>query len=338
MKTKHIILSSLLILSAPVYAAGGSGNSAFIDQTGPNNAVINQDCLPGGCDHTAGITQVHTNYNGAVGAENNALINQVTASTEAYITQQGNNNSAEIAQRNGSYADIQQIDAFDSTALINQDKDEIDGTLSGFNNTAGIYQTGLVQSALIKQFGDDGVAYVSQSGDANYAKVIQNKGSIGESANITQAGWGNNSDTVMNGQGDTVIVGQSGMKNVMDVDVAETSRSSTITAYQTGTMNNALLYTQGTNNTISGSQNDTDNYVQVVQLGNQQTATYTQDGVANNALIGQYETAVGSTAGVHQFGDNHQGIINQHCANSTAVITQRNGVNGGGAFAQINQQ
>lgn len=335
LKTLTALVSLAVVATVSVANAAGTGNNeVYIIQTDRNYAEANQDCGATGCNNIAGITQVYSDYNGAPGAQNNAVINQFTSDNRGYVTQQGNNNSADIAQRESGYADIRQIDAYDSSATINQDRDPVDGTVAGADNTAGVYQSGIAQVALIKQFGDSNQAYAVQTGDSNYTKIIQNKGSVGEYADVIQDGWGNTADVVMNGQGDTVWLGQSGMKNNFDVDVAATADGSVIKAMQVGSFNDAKLYTQGTGSMTQGSQNDTQNYAEVVQLGNTQNVEYVQDGVENNAFIGQYETATNSLGVVRQSGSNHSAAIYQHCPDSTASITQH----GVGAVAVIRQQ
>jgi hypothetical protein len=328
--SKTIISAAIGLVAMPAFAGGTGGNEIYITQTNANSIEVSQDCGPTGCNNIGSITQVSDGTH-----PNSAKLVQINANNQGHITQSGKSNYTLVEQRNNARADARQLNQESSYIRINQNRDDIDPSIiAGSNNIASAYQTdGNLQVALIKQFGDNGEAHTRQRGDSNQIKIIQNQGSIGEYAYATQDGWSNTADIIMNGRGDDVVTGQSGMKQNLDIDVAVSSRESNIRAYQTGSFNNAKAYTQGVENDIYINQNNTKNYAEVTQLGNHQSASIIQDGVENNAVIGQYEGAVGSHAAIAQYGTKHVAAIYQTCPTSTASITQY----GTGATAIIHQ-
>ncbi len=328
--SKSLLSAAISLIAMPAFANGTGANEIYITQTNANHVDVSQDCGPTGCKNIGSITQVSNGTN-----PNSAKLLQINANNQGYITQSGKSNYTFVEQRNNARADARQLNQESSYIRINQNRDDVDPSIiAGSNNIASAYQTdGNLQVALIKQFGDNGEAHTRQRGDSNQVKIIQNQGSLAEYASVTQDGWSNTADVIMNGRGDSVVTGQSGMKQNLDIDVAASSRQSNIRAYQTGSFNNAKAYTQGTKNDIYINQNNTNNYAEVTQLGNQQYASIVQDGVDNNAVIGQYESAVNSRASIAQYGTKHTAAIYQTCPNSIASITQY----GTGATAIIRQ-
>lgn len=158
-----------------------SNNNAEIDQTGENQALIDQgvNSRTGGANR-AKITQMD-NASGA------AMINI------AGVVQEGSNNTADVGQSGD-----RNIALFDQTnnpggagnsALVSQTGNDnvLDGTQTGENNSVIANQTGDDNVGDAFQSGNDNRVVLTQTGNANQAAIRQEAGNNNEASVIQTA-------------------------------------------------------------------------------------------------------------------------------------------------------
>jgi hypothetical protein len=186
---------------------GGTWNNASVVQDG--NTGVNATILHawGGNNNTAAVTQT-----GVAGGQ-------------AVIFQSADNNVGTINQHNGAGL----------TAMINaNDADPVPPAVfygvNGFNNTAGIDQTGSDQLARIRQHdgsfntaginqvGAKGDAFIDQSGSYNVAQTYQNGyGTDVNKASTIQAGLSNQAYTTQTGNNYVSSISQTGNNHFANV-------------------------------------------------------------------------------------------------------------------------
>jgi hypothetical protein len=200
----------------------GSGNNAQISQTslGDPSGIIptsaSADITQTGDNNRAKITQDHDGRVAASisqdGMGNDSVVSQFNSDRSALTSlQTGNGNSATIQQNNlveegGVF--LEQI-GNDNTADIMQR----DG---GFLR-ADVRQHGDLNNARVDQSGTRGEVDIVQTGMGNMARVSQVNGGITNAASITQNGTGHMADVSQIGNGFTSTISQSGSNNIASV-------------------------------------------------------------------------------------------------------------------------
>ncbi|GAB3890353.1 hypothetical protein [Spirosoma agri] len=310
-------MKKVLVTGTALLAFAATGFAQF------NEATLNQAGLyndgkvyQSGINHDATINQ---NGNGSSSSFNKSTlaqegVNQGAVSTqtghghEVNSLQRGQDNNAYFTQDNAnSYAFSRQ---YGQNNYISSSQISVDGTAAkadflqeGNRNRAYlVYQSdqviGLdITTSVIKQRGNDHVAYLTQLGDANAGEIYQ-------SDNWGYA-WGYQS-----GNGNKLRIDQKGSATFADQNKVD--------IYQYGNFNQAKTYQDGVRNRIglvqSGNGN---NYADINQFGSDNVVRGTggdtfarQMGVGNNRLE-SLQTGNGQTLYVNQNGNTNMGFVRQ---------------------------
>ncbi len=319
---------------ASVRQQGGDGNQSDVFQTGVNGDAGDPDNIYGSAD---ALTLVGVLQNGN---NNVSMINQSGDNQTALVNQMGDRNRSDIDQ-DGNYADATVIqDGDENEADVRFQAADGSGTggpatpvVPGINASAGIYQTGDLNDALVEQYVDalPATAIIDQNGNENDSKVYQREGDA--FASNTQNGSFNDSiiDQTGGTSSATVIQTASGLvpgaprtdqPDPLGLEAAVRSNFSRV-------MQNGL----GTN-IAKVTQNGTGNRSEVEQRadGGTASATVEQTNIFNNSAVRQTAAATANVTQGGTYGDNFS-FVDQSADGATAIVKQfGNGTTDNAAF------
>lgn len=305
MKKLTTLLFVLVFAGTTAFAQNNSATST--SNGNYNTSTIEQD----GSANTAEVMQS--------GSSNSAMVDQgiqnITSNNdEAYVTQSGLGNNAELSSRDG-YGGSSSAVIYD----VNQAGNYNHARLRAFNApaTADIDQAGVSNSADITQHtSDDMYVELSQSGVGNWADIDQVSGADNSVLQASIAGDYNTMDVEQtNGAWQKLVVDVSGSSNTItgtlgahDADQFTSiqgngnafdfyqDKSSDAGISVSGDYNDIDLMQNGTGNSVFATVpwdkngivvNGMSNTVGVTQNSDYNTATVNVSGVGNNATINQ---------------------------------------------------
>src|SRR5258706_6623988 len=250
--TQHDESSSYALVNQ--FGGGTTGSTGTIDQSAySSTATIEQ--------FNAGYAYANINQTGSY---NTALIHQSDtygSGVNGYITQSGDNNSANITQNSSVYAGD-----WGDSATINQ---------YGSLNRATITESYVFFSnASIGQWYGSGNEATIFQGNMTAGNANINHGGDGNKGTINQ-GYDANS---CYGYGLTANLSQYGNGNTAEIDQTRWYQDATI--WQNGNLNLANITQTGFGSTY--------NHATINQTGNSHIATIAQNGSGNNATINQH--------------------------------------------------
>jgi trimeric autotransporter adhesin len=330
-------------------ADGVTPPSAFTESTFPFDGNLNRrDIYQDGERNAVALTQIGDLNEASItqiGIANKAVVGQVSSPTIAFnnvatITQSGNENFASVTQGTefGLGCD-------NCTATITQ---------TGNNNGEPTLPDGTILTSIF-QTGTDNVATITQSGNANNAKIAQGT-EFGQdcdncTATITQTGDGNGVIDPITGEPGTTIF-QAGNDNRATITQAGYGNAAEISqGAVSGCENCVATITQvgNDNGVVNGNNIPTivapltvpagldvvglrvADGTRIVQEGSNLDATISQTGSGNLALIEQSNLTAGAlvTADIIQNGQDNNAVITQNGFNNSANITQTGDTNYG---------
>jgi hypothetical protein len=268
----------------------GTGNTAAAEQSG----------FATDADVVATITQTgNNNHVGGPGGTTAGILQHGPGDGAAStVTQTGNGNNAGILQ--GS------IGIFSPLITIRQE---------GNANTGTVRQESISGTAVtLQQFGTGNVANIDQSSSAD------------ADIRVTQVGINNNASVVESGSGTYLgpRIEQDGEGNTVSAVVTNTSLGGH-EINQSGLRNTSVTNQFNTfDSSISVRQVDTDNWANVSQTGDSQSAIIDQNGRNNLASIIQLGVfaGVGNTAQITQLGISNIAAIRQVGDGFSSAVSQ----------------
>ncbi|GHC55602.1 hypothetical protein [Ulvibacter litoralis] len=224
---KKVIFTAVALTMTIV---GSAQNVSEVDQSGTNNADVNQtstgmfvnmsDVDQNGASNDAQVNQV---------GNNNSIVNQMGTSNMADINQVGGNGTSIYGNTNystanqngvGNVIDVDQIStghpASADVSIVNQDN----AASAGDGNYARILQGGWNNQSLANQNNDDNSVFIDQTGGHNQS--ISNQTSDGGIASVG-AGFEQESTVKQRGRWNLSDVAQDGSNNDSSVDQSTTA-------------------------------------------------------------------------------------------------------------------
>jgi hypothetical protein len=248
-------------------------------------------------------------------AQNNAaLVDQVGSDNTGTIAQSGSANVADTKQiGDGNDATITQVGS-------NLHANTIYGSGEAGRGPWGIYQLGDENIGSISQEGVGVRASIIQEGDGNSASIDQD-GTAPLGGYVYQYGDDNTASLNQQGKWASAQIEARGDGNTASIEQISTGG-------QNATRSDVSVFTSGSDNVITGSQEGRSNDAGrggdygVEQIGDLNTAEFEQDGMSLTMRIGQFGDS--NVAMVAQTGSAHTAAVSQAGDGNAATITQSN--------------
>lgn len=281
-------------------ATSASGNTAAVDQSVGSsygeisqigNATSNSATVTQSADGNRGLIFQQGAFEGSDASyQNIATVTQSAVNNEGTINQIGtdgdsHNNTATILQTGSGNNSSATVFGQPGGAIINQGT-STEGSGDSFFNVAGIVQSGTGNGALINQYDNSfyNSATIVQAGTSGYAEINQVTESGNNVVSITQGQQGTSNEAYVRQQNTDNSGASSATQNTVTL-TQNTTRSggfNTIRVVQGYGVDFAgPSTTLSTGNSVTGSQQGSNNDARLGQAGTTNRAVFTQTGSGN---------------------------------------------------------